>query len=90
MDQPRAAISAKKREEEKLLEKRTASFARDRISTTSIIVFGDPIALAFLLSAFTALVGEIFSQPTRFSRLPYSFAAAFSAAGQESRITWAP
>ena len=59
MDQIRAAISAMKTEEEKLLENRTASFARDRISATCIIVFGNLIALAFLLSAFTALVGEI-------------------------------
>jgi len=59
MDQIRALISAMKAEEEKLLENRTASFARDRISTTSIIVLGNLIALAFLLAAFTALVGEI-------------------------------
>jgi CHASE3 domain sensor protein len=59
MDQMRAAISAMKTKEEKLLENRTASFARDRISTTSIIVFGNLIALAVLLSAFTGLVGEI-------------------------------
>jgi hypothetical protein len=59
MDQIRAAISAMKTEEEKLLENRTASFARNRISTTCIIVFGNLIALGFLLFAFTALVGEI-------------------------------
>jgi len=59
MDQVRAAISAMKSEEEKLLENRTASFARDRINTTCIIVFGNLVALLFLLAAFAALVAEI-------------------------------
>ncbi len=59
MDQIRAAVSAMKAKEEKLLEDRSATLDRDRANTAYIIVFGNLIAVAFLLSAFAALAQEI-------------------------------
>jgi PAS domain S-box-containing protein len=59
MDQIRELVSQMKAEEQRLLEERSRAFEKEKITTTSIIVFGNLVASAFLLFAFRALTREI-------------------------------